>query len=126
MNHSLKLVGLIAVVAVLGLLAAGPVRAADGRTALVIIDVQMFYFPGGALPLVHPEAAAANAARLLERFRQRGDLVSTSATMPGRGRISMRPSPRGRGRKSYPRTTPTPSRGPISWSTCGPRESPAW
>lgn len=75
MNHSLKLVGLIVVVAVLGLLTAGPVRAADGRTALVIIDVQMFYFPGGALPLVHPEAAAANAARLLERFRQRGDLV---------------------------------------------------
>ncbi len=55
--------------------AATPPAEAAGPTALVVIDVQEFYFPGGALPLVQPEAAAANAGRLLERFRKDGNLV---------------------------------------------------
>jgi nicotinamidase-related amidase len=38
-------------------------------TALVVIDVQDFYFPGGALPLEAPEAASANCRKLLEKFR---------------------------------------------------------
>jgi nicotinamidase-related amidase len=38
-------------------------------TALLLVDIQNDYFPGGALPLVEMEAAAANAARLLEHFR---------------------------------------------------------
>ena len=42
------------------------------RTALLLIDIQDFYFPGGALPLVGPEAAATKAARLLEAFRAAG------------------------------------------------------
>jgi len=42
------------------------------RTALLLIDIQDFYFPGGALPLVGPEAAAAKAARLLAAFRTAG------------------------------------------------------
>lgn len=37
--------------------------------ALLIIDIQDDYFPGGAFPLVEPEAAAANAARVLAAFR---------------------------------------------------------
>lgn len=55
-------------------LAAGSVAAAekDVPTALVLIDIQEFYFPGGALPLVAPEAASANAGRLLARFRAAG------------------------------------------------------
>jgi nicotinamidase-related amidase len=40
-------------------------------TVLVIIDIQRDYFPGGAFPLVAPEPAAANAGRLLARFRDR-------------------------------------------------------
>lgn len=47
-------------------------------TALVIIDLQNDYyssFDGARWPLVGTEQAAANAARLLETFRQRGDLV---------------------------------------------------
>ena len=69
---------LVATALVLGaLLAAGAVSAqpqpADGPpTALVIIDIQEFYFPGGALPLVGPEAAAGNAGLLLARFREQG------------------------------------------------------
>jgi nicotinamidase-related amidase len=42
------------------------------RTALLLIDIQDFYFPGGALPLVGPEAAAAQAARLLAAARAAG------------------------------------------------------
>ena len=40
--------------------------------ALLIIDIQDFYFPGGAMPLVGPEAASRNAARILEKFRKEG------------------------------------------------------
>jgi nicotinamidase-related amidase len=40
-------------------------------TALLIIDIQNDYFPGGAMALVGAEAAAANAARLLKSFRER-------------------------------------------------------
>jgi nicotinamidase-related amidase len=43
--------------------------------ALLIIDIQNDYFPGGAFPLVEPEAAAANAARVLEAFRSGGEPV---------------------------------------------------
>lgn len=46
--------------------------AEEKTTALLIIDIQDFYFPGGAVPLVNPEAASLNAAKLLERFRAEG------------------------------------------------------
>ncbi len=39
------------------------------RSALLLIDIQDFYFPGGRVPLVEPEKAARNAARILEHFR---------------------------------------------------------
>jgi nicotinamidase-related amidase len=42
---------------------------------LLIIDIQRDYFPGGAYPLVEPEAAAAAAQRVLEGFRERGEPV---------------------------------------------------
>ena len=41
--------------------------------ALLIIDIQRDYFPGGAYPLVEPEAAAASARRLLDAFRASGE-----------------------------------------------------
>jgi nicotinamidase-related amidase len=37
--------------------------------ALVLIDIQNDYFPGGALPLVGSDAAGLQAGRLLEHFR---------------------------------------------------------
>ena len=43
--------------------------------ALLIIDIQNDYFPGGAYPLVEPEAAAGAAQRVLERFREDGEPV---------------------------------------------------
>jgi nicotinamidase-related amidase len=42
---------------------------------LLIIDIQRDYFPGGAYPLVEPEAAAASARRLLDAFRAEGEPV---------------------------------------------------
>lgn len=41
-----------------------------GATALLVIDVQDFYFPGGDLPLVNPEKAAENTLKLIKRFRE--------------------------------------------------------
>jgi nicotinamidase-related amidase len=43
--------------------------------ALVIVDIQDDYFPGGAYPLVGPEAAAARAGLLLDAFRAAGEQV---------------------------------------------------
>jgi nicotinamidase-related amidase len=40
------------------------------KKALLIIDIQDFYFPGGISALSEPEKAAANAAKLLVRFRK--------------------------------------------------------
>ena len=41
-----------------------------GDRTLLIIDIQRDYFPGGAYPLVEPEAAADHAREVLESFRQ--------------------------------------------------------
>ncbi|OLS58973.1 cysteine hydrolase family protein [Pseudomonas putida] len=43
--------------------------------ALVIIDIQNDYFPGGKWTLVNADAAADNAAKALAAARARGDLV---------------------------------------------------
>ena len=37
--------------------------------ALLVIDIQKDYFPGGRMPLVNPESAAIEAKRLLDGFR---------------------------------------------------------
>jgi nicotinamidase-related amidase len=42
---------------------------------LLIIDIQRDYFPGGAYPLVEPEAAAEAARRVLDSFRKSNELV---------------------------------------------------
>jgi nicotinamidase-related amidase len=42
---------------------------------LLIIDIQRDYFPGGAFPLVDPEAAAEAARRVLGTFRSGGEPV---------------------------------------------------
>jgi nicotinamidase-related amidase len=45
------------------------------RSALLIIDIQQFYYSGGAATLVEPEKASLNASKILGSFRSRGDLV---------------------------------------------------
>src|SRR5262245_39918046 len=45
------------------------------RRTLLIIDIQRDYFPGGAYPLVEPEAAATAARRVLDSFRAAGEPI---------------------------------------------------
>jgi nicotinamidase-related amidase len=42
------------------------------KTALLVIDIQNDYFPGGKYPLVKPLEAAKNAYTLLQCFREHG------------------------------------------------------
>jgi nicotinamidase-related amidase len=44
-------------------------------TALILIDIQDFYFPGGAVELVEPEEAAGNALKVLNYFRENNALI---------------------------------------------------
>ncbi len=44
-------------------------------TALLLIDIQYFYFAGGRSELYQPNEAALNAKRLLDQFRASGKLV---------------------------------------------------
>ena len=44
-------------------------------TALILIDIQEFYFPGGAAELVEPHKAAEQAKQELEHFRVHDGLV---------------------------------------------------
>ena len=43
------------------------------KTALLVIDIQKDYFPGGKFPLVEPLAAAKNAYMLLQCCREHGE-----------------------------------------------------
>ncbi len=47
-----------------------PSRSGAPDVALLVIDIQNFYFPGGAMPLTGPEQAAAQAARVIQAFRE--------------------------------------------------------
>lgn len=44
-------------------------------TALILIDIQYFYFPGGDMELSEPEKAAEKAKQLLDFFREKNALV---------------------------------------------------
>ena len=43
--------------------------------ALIVVDIQNDYFPGGAYPLAGPEEAAAQARLLLDAFRDSGETI---------------------------------------------------
>jgi nicotinamidase-related amidase len=43
--------------------------------ALVVVDIQNDYFPGGANPLDGPDAAAAQARALIDAFRASGEQI---------------------------------------------------
>lgn len=42
------------------------------KTALLLVDIQDFYFPGGRIQLDNPEMAGMNAGLLLNHFRKAG------------------------------------------------------
>ncbi|MEB0044440.1 MULTISPECIES: cysteine hydrolase family protein [unclassified Pseudomonas] len=45
------------------------------KQALIVVDIQNDYFPHGKWPLVGADAAADNAERIIQAFRQAGDAV---------------------------------------------------
>ena len=45
------------------------------KRALIVVDVQNDYFPGGKWPLVGIEQAAKNAASVLNKCREAGDFI---------------------------------------------------
>jgi len=51
------------------MLSGMPFQLHGQKTALLIIDVQEFYFPGGRMQLENPEVAGMNAGLLLNLFR---------------------------------------------------------
>lgn len=48
---------------------------AQNKRALILIDIQNFYYPGGASELHQPEIAGKNAQLVLEHFRKNNELV---------------------------------------------------
>ncbi len=64
--------------------AAGGAGTAAPTAALLVVDIQNFYFEGGRVPLVAPEPAAANARRLLDAFRAGlGPVIHVQHLPPG-------------------------------------------
>jgi nicotinamidase-related amidase len=58
----------------------------DNPTALILVDIQNDYFPGGKMPLEGIDVASINASRLLSRFRAKRRPVfhiRHLATQPG-------------------------------------------
>jgi len=55
--------------------ASGTESKSNPKRALLIIDIQEFYFPGGSSELVKPDEASLNARKLLEHFRKTDQLV---------------------------------------------------
>jgi nicotinamidase-related amidase len=82
MGNIIKLRKIIIIASLLFLIGTGNLFAQDPvkvkikvdtlPTALLIIDVQEFYFPGGHVPLVNPEAASEKTATVLQMFRNQG------------------------------------------------------
>ena len=47
----------------------------EDKSALIIVDVQEFYFPDGFNPLVEPEKASEKAGSVLNDFRDNNELI---------------------------------------------------
>ena len=62
---------------ILLILTVNPIYAQEqeAKTALIIIDIQEFYYPGGFSELYQPEIAGKNAQKVLHEFRKNNDLV---------------------------------------------------
>jgi nicotinamidase-related amidase len=70
-----KMKKLFAITLIITVLATSVKSQSLDSTALILIDIQNFYFPGGASALVEPEKAAEKAKILLNFFRENKGLV---------------------------------------------------
>jgi nicotinamidase-related amidase len=55
-------------------------KTEDNKTALIIIDIQNDYFPGGTMELASADDTAAKAANVLSYFRKRRNACYPRAT----------------------------------------------
>jgi nicotinamidase-related amidase len=70
-----KIFSIISILVILTLQLAGQQKEPESKRALIIVDVQEFYFPGGFSPLVEPEKASEKAGEVLDQFRSNDELV---------------------------------------------------
>lgn len=91
MKPALLLLAVLVMLSLPGRAADSPAPARDtNATALVLIDIQNFYFPGGRMPLTEPEAASRAARRLLDDFRARHQAIIHVQHLP---RDQAKPTP---------------------------------
>ena len=69
LNRLSPVLFLIALMMIVTVARAETKQSTEAKTALIIIDVQNFYYPGGIVPLENPESASLNCKKLLESFR---------------------------------------------------------
>ncbi len=114
--------------------AGRPVRMETGggrvTRALIVVDIQNDYFPGGAYPLDGPEEAAAQARLLLDAFRGSGETIVHMQHVwdaPGRGVHAARHGGRRdpRARRARGRRDGAAEGAPEQLPRHGPRELPA-
>lgn len=74
-NAMIKLVGILGLLILPFALSAQSENEFQKKTALLLVDVQNFYFPGDGPGLVNAEAASRNAKTVLELFRENQKLV---------------------------------------------------
>jgi len=75
LNRLSPILLLIALMMIVTVAPAETEKASETKTALIIIDVQNFYYPGGIVPLENPESASLNCKKLLERFRTEDQMI---------------------------------------------------
>lgn len=71
----IKLVGILGLLILPFALSAQSENEFQKKTALLLVDIQDFYFPGDGPGLVNAEAASRNAKKVLELFREHKNLV---------------------------------------------------
>lgn len=70
-----RIIGLVLLLVIFQLSAKSQQNAGNVKTALLIVDIQNFYFPGDGPGLVNAEQASVNAKEILNIFRDKNQLV---------------------------------------------------
>jgi nicotinamidase-related amidase len=70
-----RIIGLVLLLVIFQLSANSQQNAGNVKTALLIVDIQNFYFPADGPGLVNAEQASLNAKEILKIFRDRNQLV---------------------------------------------------